>query len=86
MAIKIKEETQFGEERDLYVRLNNLEASNHGVKAVALFRGFLSEQAYDDGKHYVFEKKVEFDPDVSRPLWEQAYAALMLDYPDAVKV
>lgn len=86
MAIKIKEETMFGEERELYVRLNNVEASNHGERATALFRGFLSEQAFRDGKHYVFEKTVEFVADVSTSLWEQAYVALKSEYPEATDV
>lgn len=83
MAIQIREETTYGEDRDIYVRLNNIEASNHGVQASALFRGFLSKQAFEDGKHYVFEKTVEFDADVSSSLWEQAYNFLKGQYPDA---
>lgn len=75
MAILTTLETNHGEERELYVRLNNVEVSNHNVKSRALFRGFLSKQAFDDGKHYVYEKIVSFDADVSSPLWEQAYQA-----------
>jgi len=76
MAIKAKVETAHGEERELYIRLNNLEASNHGVTSRALFRGFVSEQAFNAGKQYLWEHTVEFTPDVSKPLWEQAYRAL----------
>lgn len=67
-----------GATRQLYVRLNNVEASNHGAEAHALFRGFASEKAYRTGKRFVWETTITFKPDVSQPLWEQAYAALGL--------
>lgn len=76
MAIKTTVNTQFGEDREVYIRLNNIEASNHGLPSSALFRGFLSQAAFEGGSHYVWEKQVEFTPDVSQPLWGQAYAAL----------
>jgi len=76
MALMATVPTQFGEDRAVYIRLNNIEASNHGVPAQALFRGFLSQAAFESGAHYVWEKRVEFAPDVSQPLWPQAYAAL----------
>lgn len=79
MAIKAKVDTLHGENRELYIRLNNVEASNHGVKCHALFRGFLSEDAFNGGSHYMFEKRIEFDADVSSPLWDQAYEALKED-------
>lgn len=77
MAIIANVTTQFGEDREVYIRLNNVEANNHGVPAQALFRGFLSREAFEAGAHYVWEKKVTFVPDVSQPLWPQAYAALV---------
>ena len=77
MAIKATVTTQFGEDREVYIRLNNVEASNHGAASLALFRGFLSQEAFKAGSHYVWEKWVEFAPDVSKPLWHQAYAALI---------
>jgi hypothetical protein len=76
MAIKATLETSYGEERELYIRLNNIEASNHGVTSTAMFRGFLSEEAFNAGKQFLWEHTVEFTPDVSKPLWEQAYKAL----------
>lgn len=79
MAIRAEVETPFGESRELYIRLNNIEASNHGVLATAKFRGFLSEQAYISGSHYLWEKSVEFNADVTKPLWEQAYQELKLN-------
>lgn len=77
MAITATITTQFGEGREVYIRLNNVEASNHGLPAHALFRGFLSKAAFEAGAHYVWERQVEFAPDVSQSLWPQAYAALV---------
>lgn len=76
MAVLAEIETSFGELRECYIRLNNVEASNHGVNASALFRGFISQGAFEEGKSFVFEKAIEFDADVTLPLWEQAYNAL----------
>lgn len=76
MGISAMVTTQYGEDRDVYIRLNSVEASNHGAPAQALFRGFLSAQAFADGARYAWEKQVEFNPDVSQPLWPQAYDAL----------
>lgn len=76
MAIRSTQETNFGETRELYVRLNNVEASNHGFKTNALFRGFVSKEAYDNGKTFVLEKAIEFDADVSQNLWAQAYTQI----------
>lgn len=75
MAILANVETMFGEKRELYIRVNNVEVSNHGVKASALLRGFASKEAFDSKKHYMFEKTIEFNADVSGNLWEQAYSA-----------
>lgn len=77
MAIQAVITTSFGEERECYIRLNNVEASNHGVPARALFRAFLSHAAFTAGSHYVAEFGVDFTADVSQPLWGQAYAALI---------
>ncbi|ANC85473.1 hypothetical protein [Sphingomonas sp. NIC1] len=66
-----------GETRRIYVRLNNFDqVANHGVPATARFRGFICRDAYESGGRFVFERVVEFDADVSQPLWAQAYAAL----------
>lgn len=83
MAIQARITTIFGEERDCYIRLNNIEASNHGQPAQALFRAFLGRAAFEAGHHYVAELPVEFAADVSRPLWGQAYDALKERLPDA---
>ena len=76
MAISATLMTTFGEERTCYIRLNSCEASNHDVLTPALFRGFLTKEAFEAGNHYVWEQSVEFLADVSLPLWPQAYAAL----------
>ena len=77
MAISATIRTVYGEDRQCYIRLNNVEATNHGTPTLALFRGFLSKEAFEDGSHYVWEKSVEFTADVSQPIWPQAYAALI---------
>jgi len=76
MAVKATLVTSYGESRELYVRLNSVEASNHGRPAIALFRGFISGEAFNEGKGYVWEREFEFNPDLSKPLWLQAYEAL----------
>lgn len=76
MAIKATITTQYGEDRELYIRLNNVEASNHGAASRALFRGFISKEKFEGGANYLWEQEVEFAADVAQPLWEQAYQAL----------
>ena len=76
MAIITNVKTSFGEDRELYIRLNNIEASNHGEMCIAKFRGFLSQEAYHAGANYAWEQDVEFMADVTQPLWGQAYQAL----------
>lgn len=76
MAIHATINTIYGENRPAYIRLNNVEASNHGTRAVALFRGFVSREAFEAGKGFVWEHQVEFTADVSQPIWAQGYAAL----------
>lgn len=80
MAILATVLTVYGEERELYIRLNNTEVSNHGVKSTALFRGFLSKDAFDAGSHFMFEKQVEFTANVSEPIWEQAYTVFKKEF------
>lgn len=76
MAIKATVKTNFGEERELYIRLNGIEASNHGVESIAKFRGFIGQDKYQEGANYVWECDIEFMSDVTQPLWGQAYRAL----------
>lgn len=76
MAIQATVTTEYGEERSLYIRLNNMESSNHGTASQAKFRGFLSREAFDNKNHYMWECDIEFAADVSQALWSQAYEAL----------
>lgn len=73
MAITAEVSTIHGEQRRLYIRLNNIETSNHGVQSVAKFRGFISRDDFLDGAHYMWEVDIFFSADVSLPLWSQAY-------------
>jgi hypothetical protein len=76
MAYIAETTTEYGESRTLYIRLNNVEVSNHGVAALATFRGFASAEAFEAGARFMQEWTVEFLADVSLPIWPQAYAAL----------
>lgn len=86
MAIQAKVKTEYGEDRSLYIRLNNIEASNHGVPCHVKFRGFISKEAFEGGSRYLWEKDIEFLADVNLPLWAQAYDALktQLDFSGAL--
>lgn len=76
MSIIATVKTSLGEDRELYIRLNNIEASNHGEMSSAKFRGFISQLAYQAGANYAWEYDAEFMADVAQPLWGQAYQAL----------
>ena len=43
MAIIATVKTPLSEDRKLYIRLNNIETSNHGAPSMAKFRGFISQ-------------------------------------------
>lgn len=86
MAILTKVTTIHGEEKELYIRVNNVEVNNHGIKACALVRGFLSKDAFDNRMHFLHEERVEFDADLTKPLWEQVYDELKRKYPESVDV
>lgn len=77
MAVQVELQTNFGEIRPLYIRINNVEASNHGVDANALARGYISKEAFEARKGYVFECEFTFTADVSKSLWPQAYEELL---------
>lgn len=77
MAVAATMETNFGEQRQLYIRLNNVEGvNNHASPGVARFRGYVSHEAFQAGKAFVWERLVEFTPNVSQPIWPQAYDGL----------
>ena len=86
MALQATVTDAYGEERNLYIRLNNIESSNHGVASSAKFRGFLNQDAFNDKRHYLWEQDIEFIADVSQPLWPQAYEAVKqsVGFTDAV--
>lgn len=77
MAVIATIETEYGLTQALYVRLNNFEQlANHGVPAVARFRGFASEEAFEEGKSFLWERLVEFEADAPTDPWALAYTAL----------
>lgn len=76
MALTATLTTQYGETRSLYVRINNLESSNHGVQSNILFRGYVGQAEFAAGGGFVYEQELKVDLDVTQPLWEQAYLAL----------
>lgn len=77
MAFTVKLITDFGEERELYVRLNNFDQlANHGVPAIARFRGYVSKEAFEAGARFVWEKTLEIEADAPDAPWKLAYAAL----------
>lgn len=73
MAVTVSLETPYGETREMYVRINSVSTSNHGVSSHVLFRGFLSKEAFQGGSSYMWEREVEMDLDINAPLWTQAY-------------
>jgi hypothetical protein len=86
MALIARLETMHGEERELYVRLNNLDQlKNHpeGGGDLLRFRGYLSKEAFDRRCHFVWEQVIECEIDVAEPVWPQAYAALKAHDPTA---
>lgn len=76
MGITTKIWTEAGEERECYIRMNSIEANNHGVESTALFRAYISEDAYKKGGKFVGAWEVSFVlKDVSGNIWEQSYEA-----------
>ncbi len=79
MAILAVVATEYGEERKLYIRLNNIEVNNHGVMSCVKFRGFLSKDAFKEGGKWLWERDVEFFADINKPIWTQAYEVLKVE-------
>lgn len=79
MAIKKIVNDIVGRELDLYIRLNSVEASNHGVASSFLFRGFESRDHFVNGDGFLWEYEVTAVIDVSGNIWEQAYALIKDD-------
>lgn len=79
MALIIRTQTLFGEERDLYVRINNFEQLTNHSEAGAdrvLFRGYISKEAFEQRRAFVWELALDAPVDVHAPVWSQAYEAL----------
>ena len=76
MAIKATVVTEYGEQRELYIRLNNVAVSNHGEPAKALFRGFASAEAFATHSRFLYELELDYAADVTQNVWDQAYCAL----------
>lgn len=89
MALTIKIETNFGEIRELYVRLNSISDISKGTTLEPLFRGYLKEQVNEDSFNYsdvtsfptyVWESTLldlEFIPDINNNIWEQCYSKFL---------
>lgn len=86
MAVLANVKTQHGEDRELYVRVNNIETSNHGVMSTVLFRGFISQEAFKDGYSFLYEESIEFVVDPALNIWEQAYKEYKIKYPESLDV
>jgi hypothetical protein len=82
MAVKVNLLTSYGETRELYVRVNNLSVSNHGVDSPVLFRGYLGQAEFQAGGNFVYELEASMAFDVAQPIWEQAYTQLKQQFPD----
>lgn len=76
MGVTANLTTSYGETRGLYVRVNSLSTSNHGVSSNVLFRGYISQEHFQAGGGYVWEMEMDFMVDVSGQIWSQAYESL----------
>ena len=79
MAIKKVVTDIVGRELELYIRLNSVEVSNHGVSSNFLFRGFESKEHFMNGDRFLWEYETTAEIDVSVNIWEQAYALIKDD-------
>lgn len=86
MGIITKIETNTGEVKDLYLRVNNIDVNNHGADSLILIRGFISRDAFLAGKHFAHEESLEAKIDVEHLPWDQAYDVLKEKYPDHINV
>jgi hypothetical protein len=84
MGLLVKKELKNGMQGEFYLRVNNVEASNHNTKNFALVRYYASKEAFDSGKNFIEEDGIEFECACSDNLWEKAYLKLRETYPDAV--
>lgn len=76
MAIIAKVETDSGESRELYIALIGFEGLTKHGESSAVFRGFLSKEAFDAGKSFVWEKLISFKTDMAEKPGPIAFEAL----------
>ncbi|NDV87034.1 hypothetical protein GTW51_10005 [Aurantimonas aggregata] len=85
MAIKVVTRTDSGEERELYIRLNNFDTLSKHAPSVVIFRGFISQEAFERRFEKVWERVIEFEADLSKGadrIGLQAYEALTRECPE----
>ncbi len=75
MAIIATVKTMYGEDRELYIRINHAEINNHNVNSEFTFRGYLVEVDYSEAK-YIYEHIINMIVDVTGNIWQQAYEKL----------
>jgi hypothetical protein len=83
VAIKANVLTDFGDERELYIRVHAFEQlANHGVPAIAVIHGYASKEAWDEGLRigepakFLFQRRIQFPYDAGGDPWPLAYAVL----------
>lgn len=76
MALEAVVRDRFGRMSKLYIRVNSMgDVQNHGAVTKVLFRGYASQQAFEERAEYLFEEEIGLMLDVSKSPWDQAYAA-----------
>jgi hypothetical protein len=76
MAILATIETDAGDNREVYLRINSIEGlNNHGSPCSVRFRAYASKLAFTNRKAFLWERSFEFTPDVKANIWQQAYDA-----------
>lgn len=77
MAIRATIEDIVNEREALYIRLDHISSvSGDGSTCWARVRGYESRLAFLAKRNLRWEGAFEFIPDITLPLWPQAYAAL----------
>ncbi len=95
MAIRGTLVTKFGEERECYIRINNVEnAANHGISWQPRLRAYLVDFTIEASPPYVWasieaglEIECEVDLTIPKSSWDQMYEQIMVnkDFLNAVK-
>lgn len=87
MAIRGSVITKFGEERECYIRINNVEnAANHNVKWKPRLRGYLIDFTVEESPAYVWDSIEEgieiscnIDVSLQKSVWTQMYEQIKID-------